>query len=80
MIYIVSIATIVFFIIKSYKKRLQLRSSLSLEKEKAQKQQELNEERLRFYTNITHELKTPLTLILGPLEDLQCDSRIQKNT
>ena len=78
LIYIVSITTIVFFIIKSYKKRLQLRSSLSLEKEKAQKQQELNEERLRFYTNITHELKTPLTLILGPLEDLQCDSRIQK--
>ena len=69
LIYIVSITTIVFFIIKSYKKRLQLRSSLSLEKEKAQKQQELNEERLRFYTNITHELKTPLTLILGPLED-----------
>ena len=71
LIYIVSIATIVFFIIKSYKKRLQLHSSLSLEKEKAQKQQELNEERLRFYTNITHELRTPLTLILGPLEDMQ---------
>ena len=78
LIYVAGIATIIFFIIKSYKKRLQLRSSLSLEKEKAQKQQELNEERLRFYTNITHELKTPLTLILGPLEDLQCDSRIQE--
>ena len=77
-IYMASIAIITLFIIKSYKKRLQLRSSLSLEKEKAQRQQELNEERLRFYTNITHELKTPLTLILGPLEDLQCDSRIQE--
>ena len=77
-IYVAVIATIALSTIKSYKKRLQLRSSLSLEKEKIQKQQELNEERLRFYTNITHELKTPLTLILGPLEDLQCDSRIQE--
>lgn len=34
-------------------------------------EQELNQERLRFYTNITHELRTPLTLILGPLEDMQ---------
>lgn len=78
LIYILCIALVVFLIIKSYKKRLELRSSLSLEKEKIKRQQELNEERLRFYTNITHELRTPLTLILGPLEDLQCDAKIQE--
>ncbi len=38
--------------------------------EKHLKEQELNDERLRFYTNITHELRTPLTLIVGPLDDL----------
>ena len=41
-----------------------------LEKKNHEQEQELNNERLRFYTNITHELRTPLTLILGPLEDL----------
>lgn len=40
------------------------------EKKSHEQEQELNDERLRFYTNITHELRTPLTLILGPLEDL----------
>ncbi|UOB16619.1 two-component regulator propeller domain-containing protein [Abyssalbus ytuae] len=40
------------------------------EKQKHQHDQELNDERLRFYTNITHELRTPLTLILGPIEDI----------
>ncbi len=40
--------------------------------------QQLNEERLRFYTNITHELRTPLTLILGPLEDLVSDPAMPK--
>lgn len=42
-------------------------------KEKHEQEEELNNERLRFFTNITHELRTPLTLILGPLEDLQED-------
>ena len=48
-------------------------SSLELEKKNSQNKQELNNERLRFYTNVTHELRTPLTLILGPLEDLLND-------
>lgn len=78
MIYFICTALVIILIIKSYKKRLELRSSLSLEKEKIKRQQELNEERLRFYTNITHELRTPLTLILGPLEDLQSDVKIQE--
>lgn len=43
---------------------------LKTETEKHLKEQELNDERLRFYTNITHELRTPLTLIVGPLDDL----------
>lgn len=76
--YLLLTGIFVIFLIRSYKKRLQLRSSLSLEKENVRRQQELNEERLKFYTNITHELKTPLTLILGPLEDLQSDTRIQE--
>lgn len=35
---------------------------------------EMNEEKLRFYTNITHELKTPLSLIIGPAEDMMGDA------
>ena len=53
-----------------------LESSLELERKKSLNEQELNNERLRFYTNITHELRTPLTLILGPLEDLVNDSNL----
>ena len=50
-----------------------LRNELELERRESQQKQEMNEERLRFFTNVTHELRTPLTLILGPLDDLMED-------
>ena len=61
---------------KIYQRRLKLKNSLELVQKKSRDEQELNQERLRFYTNITHELRTPLTLILGPLEDLTNDSNL----
>lgn len=42
--------------------------------------EKLNGEKLKFYTSITHELKTPLTLIIGPLEDLSMDKSISDNS
>ena len=51
---------------------------LRAEKVNHEKEQKLNEERLRFFTNITHELRTPLTLILGPLDDISHSSDISK--
>ena len=68
-VYGLLLAAILFFVFRY----LRLRLSLRLEKEDRRKEQELGEERLRFFTNITHELRTPLTLILGPLEDLVHD-------
>lgn len=75
--YIIIISIIAFYILRFYKKKVDLSTSLELEKQNSQNRQELNEERLRFYTNITHELRTPLTLILGPLEDLTHDSSLE---
>ena len=34
------------------------------------KQKALNKEQTRFYTNASHQLKTPLTLIAGPIKEL----------
>lgn len=53
-----------------YRRRLNLVYLYEAERRNHTHEQELNQERLRFYTNITHELRTPLTLILGPLEDM----------
>ncbi len=39
-------------------------------KEISEQLEEATQSRLRFYTNISHEFRTPLTLIIGPLDNL----------
>lgn len=53
-----------------YAERLKLKNSLLFEKKQRVLEHELNEERVQFFTGFSHELKTPLTLIMAPLDDL----------
>lgn len=73
LIYVIAALSIVSALLYFYRKRINAEAQLQAEKEQHKKEQELNDERLRFYTNITHELRTPLTLIMGPLEDIAKD-------
>ena len=66
-----------YTIMRIYKYKLKIENSLELARRSNEQEHELNEEKIKFFTNITHELRTPMTLILGPLEDLITDSSIQ---
>jgi len=44
------------------------------------KAQVASEAKVNFFTNISHEFRTPLTLILGPLEELLSNVKNQYNT
>ena len=54
-----------------YSSRLaRLKSELAYETLIHEKETELHQNKVQFFTNISHEIKTPLTLILAPLERL----------
>ncbi|MBN2213546.1 MAG: response regulator [Bacteroidales bacterium] len=50
--------------------RARYRHNIQLERIEREKAEEYNKMKLQFYTNISHEFRTPLTLILGPLDRL----------
>lgn len=76
LLYLLFLIGVIYTYFRSYKRRLELKNSLFISQREHMQKEELNEERLRFFTNVAHELRTPLTLILGPLEDLSEDKRM----
>ncbi|MGV3766252.1 MAG: two-component regulator propeller domain-containing protein [Chitinophagaceae bacterium] len=46
------------------------RAEHEIEKVKSNQEKEINERRISFLTNISHEFRTPLTLIINPLKDM----------
>lgn len=45
-----------------------LKNEVTIEKIHLENEKKLNQLKLQFFTNISHEFRTPLTLILGPVE------------
>ncbi|NDP22222.1 MAG: response regulator [Paludibacter sp.] len=70
LLYTFLVLSIVYVIFRYYRNQQQLKVRLNIEKIERKHDKELNETKLKFHTNITHEIRTPLTLILSPLEDL----------
>ncbi len=73
LIYTLLAALAIGLVLYFYRYKMNLEKNLAVERENSKNSQLLNEERMMFYTNVTHELRTPLSLIVGPIEDLVND-------
>ncbi|WP_207632919.1 ligand-binding sensor domain-containing protein [Foetidibacter luteolus] len=59
LLYTVLAAVLVWYLVRSYHRRIEIK-----------KEKEIYESKIDFFTNVAHEIRTPLTLIKGPVENL----------
>jgi signal transduction histidine kinase/ligand-binding sensor domain-containing protein/DNA-binding response OmpR family regulator len=69
-LYALIIAFALIALILFLKSKDKLKLELALEHAENVRNEEINQAKLQFFTNISHEFRTPLTLILGPLQQL----------
>lgn len=75
LLYTLSLAGLAALIIREYHHRIQLKNKRLMELFEHKKETEIYQAKISFFTNVAHEIRTPLTLIKGPMEKLMKLSR-----
>lgn len=71
LLYTCLILSFIMYIYHSIKQRLKLRTEIHIQQIEREKNDEVNQAKLRFFTNITHELFTPITIIAAATEEIR---------
>lgn len=70
LLYVLTFAAAVYLYILYNKRQERLRYEVKLAVLEKDKEKELTEKKISFFTHISHEFRTPLTLIINPLKEL----------
>lgn len=69
-IYLLATLTLIYYLRKFTLTRIKEKNELKREKLEKEQLEKVNQLKLRLFTNISHDFRTPLTLIAGPVEQL----------
>lgn len=69
-VYVLLIITALFITRKLIQQREQMKYAIAQERQEAIRMHELDMMKIKFFTNVSHEFRTPLTLILTPIEKI----------
>lgn len=69
--YFIFVVGIVYLTLRIIKNRILLRNQLQFSQIEKEKAEEMNHAKLQFFTNITHELMTPLSIISASVDELE---------
>ena len=70
LLYLLLIGGVIWYYVHLRLKREKQRHQLEMQRLSQKKEQEVRDARLRFFTMIAHEIRTPVSLIIGPLEKI----------
>ena len=79
-VYVLLLGGAIWGYIRFYTNRLRQQQELELNRREAEQLKTVDELKTRFFSNITHEFRTPLSLIISPVEKLLQDSRFDAPT
>ncbi len=71
LLYLLIFVSAILFVLRTIANRIRLRNELKISHIEKEKSEELAQVKLRYFTNISHELLTPLTIIMLMIERLQ---------
>lgn len=70
LLYTLFLLGLAFYLVWSYHKKTELKNSRRMQLFKHEKEKEIYQAKIEFFTNVAHEIRTPLTLIKGPMEKI----------
>lgn len=74
LLYVILLIAILFILLRSWRNREDKKNQEEIERIKTEQEKEASHSKINFFTSIAHEIRTPVSLIKGPLE------QIMKNT
>lgn len=78
-LYFIFLIGLFYFLYTNIQSKNTYRQNIFKERLEKEKAIELNQDKIKFFINVSHEFKTPLTLIISPLEKLISSNNILSN-